>query len=450
MGPLLRLLGCLLAVVTAAPAQNDPREATWQVPPARDAEEASWHAHLPKAFRVDRPTPLVVWFGEEHAEAIQQLTQRGFVVVATASTQWKSLLATLPRHCHSEQGGFHAVVRGPLDSATPLLLEHRSCFQTITSFGDEKSKSLPALRRLPARRVHALASEDAAALAEHLAKVHAERVLPGAAGEVAATLDDFHHAAAIGDADRYFAILPPDAVYLGTAGRERWTGEAFRRYANRYFRSGSAWTYLCLTRVVDVDSDGEIACFDETFDHPSYGECRGTGVMKKRDGRWVLRQYQLSISVPDELTSHVVARIRAFQDRAPTATRIVLVAQAEPAASGTELTEEGAQRARQLEQCVRDLPFTTIYASEAPGAHRTVAPMCVARNLTAELWNEKDWRTLLARHTGQTILVCASSNHVAFLLSALRAPLLGRAVGNDQWFVCNSTPEGCDLLALRY
>lgn len=172
--------------------------------------------------------------------------------------------------------------------------------------------------------------------------------------------------------------------------------------------------------------------------------------MKKRDGHWVLRQYQLSISVPDALASQVVARIRAFQDQTPTTTRIVLVTQAEPAANGAELTEEGAQRGRQLEQCVRDLPFTTIYASEAPGAQRTVAPMCVARDLTAKPWNEKDWRALLASHTGQTILVCASSNHVAFLLGALRAPRPGRAIGNDQWFVCNCTPEGCDLLELRY
>lgn len=450
MGPLLRLLGCLLAVVTAAPAQDDPREATWQVPPARGAEEASWHAHLPKAFRADRPTPLVVWFGEEHAEAIQQLTQRGFVVVATASKQWKTLFAALPRHCHSEQGGFHAVVRGPLDAMTPLLLEHRSWFQTITSFGDEKPASLPALRRLPARRVHTLASEDGAALAEHLAKVHAERVLPGAAGEVAATLDDFHHAAAIGDADRYFAILPPDAAYLGTAGRERWTGEAFRRYATRYFRTGSAWTYLCLHRVVDVDPDGEVACFDETFDHPVYGECRGTGVMKKRDGHWVLRQYQLSVSVPDALASQVVARIRAFQDQAPTATRIVLVVQAEPAASGTELTEEGAQRARQLEQCVRDLPFTAIYASEAPGAQRTVDPLCAARSLTAEPWNEQSGRTLIAKHTGQTVLVCATTDQVASLLRVLRATKPRQPIENDRWFVCTCTPEGTDLIELRY
>lgn len=450
MGPLLRTLACFLALAAGVPAQDDPREATWRAPQKRGEEEASWHAHLPTGFRADRATPLVVWFGEEHPEAIQQLTQRGFVVVATTSTQWSVLFAALPRHCHSEQGGFHAVVRGPLDAMTPLLLEHRSYFQTITSFGDEKPVGLPSLSRLPARRVHTLASEDGAALAEHLGKVHAERLLPGAAGEVAATLDDFHHAAAIGDADRYFAILPPDAVYLGTAGRERWTGEAFRRYARRYFRTGSAWTYLSLARTVDVDPDGEIACFDETFDHPVYGECRGTGVMRKRDGNWILRQYQLSVSVPDQLTSQITARIRAFQDQKPSSTRIVLVPQAEPAASGTELTEEGAQRARQLEQCVRDLPFSTIYASEAPGAQRTVDPLCAARSMTAEPWNEQSGRTLLAKHIGQTVLVCATTDQVASLLRVLRATTPRQPIANDQWFVCTCAPEGTDLLQLRY
>ena len=116
MGPLLRTLACFLAFAAGVPAQDDPREATWRAPQKRGEEEASWHAHLPTGFRADRSTPLVVWFGEEHPEAIQQLTQRGFVVVATTSTQWSVLFAALPRHCHSEQGGFHAVVRGPLDA----------------------------------------------------------------------------------------------------------------------------------------------------------------------------------------------------------------------------------------------------------------------------------------------------------------------------------------------
>lgn len=391
-----------------------------------------------------------MWFGEEHAEAIQQLTQRGFVVVATTSKQWTSLFAALPRHCHSEQGGFHAVVRGPADPTIPLLLEHRSHFQTITCFGDKRPDNLSALQRLPARRVHTMPFEDSEDLAEHMARMHAERVLPGAAGEVAARLDDFHHAAAIGDADRYFAILPPDAAFLGTAGRERWTGEAFRRYAARFFRTGSAWTYLCLTRTVDVDPDGEIACFDETFDQPGYGECRGTGVMRKRDGAWILRQYQLSVSVPDQLTSQITARIRAFQDRKPSSTRIVLVTQAEPTAGAAELTAEGAQRAKQLEQCVRDLPFTAIYASEAPGAQRTVDPLCVARSMTAEPWDEQSGRTLVAKHTGQTVLVCATADQIASLLRVLRSTTPRQPIANDQWFVCNCTPEGTDLLALRY
>lgn len=172
--------------------------------------------------------------------------------------------------------------------------------------------------------------------------------------------------------------------------------------------------------------------------------------MRKRDGNWILRQYQLSVSVPDQLTSQITARIRAFQDQKPSSTRIVLVPQAEPAASGTELTEEGAQRARQLEQCVRDLPFSTIYASEAPGAQRTVDPLCAARSMTAEPWNEQSGRTLLAKHIGQTVLVCATTDQVASLLRVLRATTPRQPIANDQWFVCTCAPEGTDLLQLRY
>lgn len=449
MKALLLAVGWSFAIAFRLPAQDEPRQEVWETPPARRGQEpASWQAWLPTAFQKDRAAPLVVWFGEPHAEAFTNLTQRGFVVVTTSSTQWKTLLSGLPRHCHSEHGAFHAVVRGDADPVVPVLLEHRSYFQSITCFGDEHPNDQPALRRLPARRVHSVASDSGAALVDQLLEVHMQRMLSGAAGEVSAVLDDFHHAAAIGDADRYFAILPLDAVYLGTDGSERWTGTQFRQYASSYFRRGSAWTYLCLQRSVNVDLDGEIACFDETFDHPSYGECRGSGVMRKRNGAWVLRQYHLTVPVPNDVTRQVVARIRAFQDKAPHPQRIVLVPQIEPAAGDLELSPEGQQQAERLARLLEDLPFAAVYASDAPGAQKTVAPLCAARGTTPDAWSETDVRRAMAKHNGP-ILVCDRNDAVAALLRTLRVPSPIR-LKNDRLLLVTIWPEGQDLLTLRY
>ena len=50
----------------------------------------------------------------------------------------------------------------------------------------------------------------------------------------------------------------------------------------------------------------------------------------KRGDRWVLRQYHLTVPVPNEVTGAVAARIRAFQDGVPLpVTTVVVVRHAE-------------------------------------------------------------------------------------------------------------------------
>ncbi len=137
-------------------------------------------------------------------------------------------------------------------------------------------------------------------------------VEPGADAAVAATLDAFHRAAATGDEATYFAILPDDAVFLGTDPGERWTGAEFRTFAMPWFQRESAWVYAPRDRFVTLGPDGRIAWFDELLDNAAYGVCRGSGVLERRGDRWVLRQYNLSIPVPNDLAKDLVARIRAL------------------------------------------------------------------------------------------------------------------------------------------
>lgn len=130
--------------------------------------------------------------------------------------------------------------------------------------------------------------------------------------EVEATLDAFHHAAATGDEHRYFAILPEDAVFLGTDPGERWTGSEFKKFAMPYFQRDAAWIYEPRERWITVPAGGRWAYFDEMLHNDAYGTCRGSGVCERRDDGWVILQYNLSIPVPNDLAGDLVARIRAM------------------------------------------------------------------------------------------------------------------------------------------
>lgn len=139
-----------------------------------------------------------------------------------------------------------------------------------------------------------------------------------AKAEVGQTLAAFHAAAARADEAAYFELLAPAAVFLGTDATERWDKEAFRAFAHPYFAQGKGWTFVPRDRHVDFAAHGEVAWFDELLDSASYGECRGTGVLERIDGRWRILQYHLTIPVPNALAKEVVARIR--EQAAPPAT----------------------------------------------------------------------------------------------------------------------------------
>lgn len=111
-------------------------------------------------------------------------------------------------------------------------------------------------------------------------------------------MDDFHDAAARADEARYFAHFAPDGVFLGTDATERWNVAAFRAYAHPYFARGKAWAFRSIRREVTVR--GDLAWFDEDLATQNLGPARGSGVLSLRDGRWLIEQYVLSITIPNE------------------------------------------------------------------------------------------------------------------------------------------------------
>jgi SnoaL-like domain len=118
--------------------------------------------------------------------------------------------------------------------------------------------------------------------------------------EVARELDDFHDAAAHADEARYFGHFAPEAVFLGTDATERWDLAAFRAYAHTRFASGHGWVYHPQRRAIAFASDGTVAWFDEDLMGEHAGPTRGSGVLVESGGRWLIAQYNLTFTIPNE------------------------------------------------------------------------------------------------------------------------------------------------------
>jgi hypothetical protein len=128
--------------------------------------------------------------------------------------------------------------------------------------------------------------------------------------EIAQVLDAFHRAAARADEAAYFSAFAPEGTFLGTDASERWGVATFRAYAHPYFAAGKGWTYVPRDRHVSFADDASVAWFDELLDNEKYGVLRGSGVLVKRDGAWKIAQYNLTFTVPNDVSAQVVPLLR--------------------------------------------------------------------------------------------------------------------------------------------
>jgi len=134
---------------------------------------------------------------------------------------------------------------------------------------------------------------------------------------IAAALDDFHAAASQANEERYFAHFTPDAVFIGTDATERWNMVQFRAFAHPHFSRGRGWTYKMEERHIRMLTAPDTALFDEELVHATYGALRGSGVLVKREGRWLIEHYVLSFSVPNESVEGLLKAISKSRNAAP-------------------------------------------------------------------------------------------------------------------------------------
>jgi ketosteroid isomerase-like protein len=133
---------------------------------------------------------------------------------------------------------------------------------------------------------------------------------PLSGSDVGVVLDEWHHAASVGDIERYIGLMTEGAVFMGTDAHERWTRKEFRAYAEPHFADGHGWTYVARDRYVQTNAFGDVAWVDEILDHATYGRLRGTAVLRQNGDIWRIGFYSLTFLVPNEAVGDVLEVIQ--------------------------------------------------------------------------------------------------------------------------------------------
>ena len=117
--------------------------------------------------------------------------------------------------------------------------------------------------------------------------------------EVNTLLVNWHKAASDANFKEYFRVLDSTTVYIGTAAEEIWTKEQFANFSKPYFDKGKAWSFTTLERNIYMSESAKIVWFDELID-TWMGTCRGSGVLEKKEDSWKIKQYVLSVVIPND------------------------------------------------------------------------------------------------------------------------------------------------------
>jgi len=118
-------------------------------------------------------------------------------------------------------------------------------------------------------------------------------------------MDEWHHAAAVADEDKFFGSMTADGIYLGTDASERWLRDEMKEWSKKYFAKESAWAFTAHDRQVYFSANGQIAWFEELLD-TWMGPCRGSGVLQKTSEGWKIRHYNLAVAVANEVVNDYI------------------------------------------------------------------------------------------------------------------------------------------------
>jgi hypothetical protein len=129
--------------------------------------------------------------------------------------------------------------------------------------------------------------------------------------QVNAFVDEWHDDAAHARM-AYFDKIAKDGVYIGTDKTELWHKDEFKAWAKKYFERKSAWAFKSIRRNVYTTPDRHIIWFDELLD-TQMGVCQASGVIHRTPTGFEIEHYQLSIAVPNDVSTPVTRMIKEFE-----------------------------------------------------------------------------------------------------------------------------------------
>lgn len=119
-------------------------------------------------------------------------------------------------------------------------------------------------------------------------------------------LDSLNLAAARADYKTYFSYFTETATYNGTDATENWNKQTFMLWAKPYFDGKTTWNFKSVKRnIYRSEHHDDIAWFEERLS-TQMKICRGSGVVVKKNGKWLIEQYVLSMTIPNSKLDEVV------------------------------------------------------------------------------------------------------------------------------------------------
>ena len=119
-------------------------------------------------------------------------------------------------------------------------------------------------------------------------------------------LDAWHKSASEAKYDAYFNAMSNTSVFIGTDASENWNNKDFKIFSKPFFDLGKAWDFKPLKRNIYISPEGNFAWFDELL-NTWMGVSRGSGVLSKTEGVWKIEHYVLSVTIPNENITEVIA-----------------------------------------------------------------------------------------------------------------------------------------------
>ena len=122
---------------------------------------------------------------------------------------------------------------------------------------------------------------------------------------ISKVLDELNLYASTADFKNYFALYAEESTFIGTDANEVWNKKEFMDYSKPHFDKGKAWSFTSLKRNITFSADGKYAWFDELLD-TQMKICRGSGILEKIGSSWKIRQYVLSMTIPNDVNKEVI------------------------------------------------------------------------------------------------------------------------------------------------